>query len=112
MNTYFLVKAKVTHTEYIAVKASNENTAEYIAAGVITGAIDSNDKQNKDFVADVKWCDDDIDFEVEAVDLTEATEMEEAVDEFYDNLDDDFYESELDYPDDDNDGESEEFFSD
>lgn len=111
MNTYFLVKAKVTHTEYIAVKASDEEAAEYIAAGVIAGVIDADDEQNKEFVANVDCTDFEIE-DAEAVDLTEAPDMDEAIYDFDDYFDDVFYGEIDENASEDNDGESEEFFSD
>lgn len=111
MNTYYLVKAKVTHTEYIAVKASDEDAAEYIAAGVINGIIDPEDSQNEDFVAALDCTDFEIE-EAETVDITEATDMCEAIYDFDDYLDNLIYGINYDNAPDDNEGESEEFFSD
>lgn len=111
MNTYYLVKAKVTHTEYIAVKASDEEAAEYIAAGVIAGVIDADDEQNKDFVANVDCTDFEIE-DAEAVDMIEASDMDEAVFDFDDYFDHGINCSIYENASEDNDGEGEEYFSD
>lgn len=111
MNTYYLVKAKVSHTEYIAVKASDEDAAEYIAAGVINGIIDADDSQNEDFVAALDCVGVEIE-DTETVDITEAQDMDEAIYDFDDYLDNLLYGINCDNAPDNNDGESEEFFSD
>ena len=110
MNTYYLVKAKVTHTEYIAVKASDEDAAEYIAAGVINGIIDPEDSQNEDFVAALDCTDFEIE-ETETVDMTKTSDMNAAVDDFCDYLEICVYDAEDDVLE-HNENESEEYFSD
>ena len=111
MSNFFLVKAKVTHTEYIAVKASDEDAAEYIAAGVINGIIDPEDSQNEDFVAALDCVGVEIE-DTETVDITEAQNMDEAIYDFDDYLDNLLYGINCDNAQDDNEGESEEYFSD
>jgi len=110
MSNFFLVKAKVTHTEYIAVKASDEEAAEYIAAGVIAGVIDADDNENQDFVANLDCSDFEIE-DSEAVDMTKTSDMNAAVDDFCDYLEICVYDAEDDVLE-HNENESEEYFSD
>lgn len=106
MNIY-LVKAKVTRTEYIAVKAADEPAAEYIAEGVALGIIDASDKQNEDFVQMMGYTEHESHDGI-AVDSCDTDDMDEALC-YFDEL---FDEGASDFDDEENREEQKESISD
>lgn len=103
MNKYFLVKVEVTRTEYVAVKASDEYAAEYLASGVASGIIDPFDSESSDLVVEIGNVKIDANIS-ECVTSIKASDIDEAHDKFSDYYDKELNESEDDEP--------EEYFSD